>query len=80
MYAKKTVDKRIDIKASTTILGYLNLDRSIYFADNKDNRPDAKKRLIIKVIPSFSDGPHFQNGQEAILKKILTGSLYYFKP
>ncbi len=60
MYAKKNVDKKMDSKG-LTVLGYLNLEKSVYLSESKAG--DNKKRYLVKTIPLYSDSPQFQSTQ-----------------
>lgn len=77
MYAKKNADKKIDIR-TMSLIDYLNGDRSVYLAEGQS--AEQRRRYVVKVIPLYSDSPQFQSSQEAIIRKLFTSSIYYFKP
>lgn len=81
---KKHQDKRIDARNALDYIGAINLDQSIFIADwkeiNSSRLIDNKKKLTVKIISLFNDSAQVQNTQEAILKKLVSSSPYFFKP
>lgn len=76
MYAaKKHVDRRLDVQRSLQFLG--SIGPSIYLA-HYIQQPERK--VVVKVIPFHTDNPQVMAGQEAVLRKVFAGSIYYLKP
>ena len=75
MYAKKQNDRKIDIKHTLQFLGMIS--PNLYLAQNSMS-PD--KKTIVKVIPLPTESPQAIMQQEAIIRKVCSGSMYYLKP
>ena len=76
MYAaKKHVDRKIDVKSALQIQG--SIGHNLYLAHLLTS---PARQLVVKVIPLHTDNPQAFMQQEAVLRKVCAGSIYYLKP
>jgi hypothetical protein len=79
--AKRTNDRRADIKANFNLneAAPLTLDKTLSLVSETKPSKD-KRKLILKTIQLPNSSQQLVGSQDATLRKTYASSLYYFKP